>query len=208
MKKVIAVIIVFAGVWFFACRETKKDLVNLPPSAKGPWVAFGDSLTAGVGATEGQDYPSLLAAKLGVQIVNKGVPGSTTADALGRVDEVARLEPRVVLLCLGGNDGLRRMSAAKMIENLGLMIDHFHATGSFVVLIGIRSASFRDSNHKLFKKLAHEKEALFVSNILEDILHNPKLMSDYIHPNDAGYEAIAARLHDELAPYLDKLKAD
>lgn len=204
-KIVVILLLVSVGIWFLTCRNQSGNLVNFPPSARGPWVAFGDSLTSGVGASEGSDYPSLLAAKVGVQIINKGVPGSTTQDALSRVDEVAAIEPRVVLLCLGGNDGLRRMSASTMTQNLSQMIDYFQAKGSFVVLIGVRSASFRDTNKSLFKKLAADKGALHIPNILDGVLHKPSLMHDYIHPNDAGYQAIADRLHDELRPYLPKL---
>lgn len=204
-KIIIAALVVCVGVWFFTCRNQAGNLVNLPPSASGQWVAFGDSLTSGVGANVGSDYPSLLSAKIGVPIINKGVPGITTQDALSRVDEIAALEPRVVLLCLGGNDGLRRMSASAMTQNLSQMIDYFQSRGSFVVLIGVRSASFRDSNKSLYKTLAAEKGALHIPNILDGVLHKPSLMSDYIHPNDAGYQAIADRVHDELRPYLPKL---
>src|SRR5687767_8534776 len=84
----------------------EKDYANFPPTTTGPWVAFGDSLTEGFGATEGNDYPSLLGRKLGVAIRNLGKSGETTSDGLNRVEEVARLEPRVVLLCFGGNDSL------------------------------------------------------------------------------------------------------
>ncbi len=91
------------------------------------------------------------------------------------------------------------------MANIGTMIDRFNAHGSFVVLIGIRSASVRDKNESFFKKLAQEKEVLYVPNFLKGVLGDPSLMSDYVHPNDAGYEFFAARLEKILQPYLARL---
>ena len=79
---------------------------NLPPHGGLAWVAFGDSLTAGVGANPGKDYPALLSRELGIPIVNAGTSGHTTRDGLERLPQVLRMKPRVVLLCLGGNDSL------------------------------------------------------------------------------------------------------
>jgi hypothetical protein len=94
-----------------------------------------------------------------------------------------------------------------MFANIGAMIDRLHARGSFVVLIGIRGPSIvGDANAKGFKKLAQEKEVKHVPNILDGILSQPSLMSDYVHPNDAGYARIAERLEKELKPLLPKLE--
>lgn len=199
-----AVVIALAFIAFQFFRPV--HYANLPPTATGDWIAYGDSLTAGYGAAEGNDYPTLLAERLGIAIHNFGVSGDTTLDGLNRIDAVLQLKPRVVLLCLGGNDGLKKSSADQMISNLSQMIDRFHETGSFVVLIGIRSASFRDTNSKRFKQLAKEKQVLYVADILDDVLGSPALMSDYIHPNDAGYKAIAERLEKILRPLLPALK--
>ena len=89
------------AAWFFWLREPGYEYVNNPPAAAGPWVALGDSLTEGYGATEGHDYPAVLGQQLGVKILNFGRSGDTTADALKRLDGVLSLNPRVVLLCLG-----------------------------------------------------------------------------------------------------------
>src|SRR5688572_14945280 len=98
-----------AGLLLFFLRG-RADYANLPPVATGPWVAFGDSLTAGFGASEGSNYPVVLGRRLGVTIANFGKGGETTADGLNRVEEVAKLAPRVVLLCFGGNDSLNQES--------------------------------------------------------------------------------------------------
>ncbi len=204
--KIIAFLLVLsvgALLVFRSCQPTK--YANLPPSASGDWVAFGDSLTSGFGAAQGNDYPTLLSRKIGRPIRNGGVPGQTTENALQRLEEIVRLQPRVVLLCLGGNDGLQHLPMDRTFANLSAIIDRLQAGGSFVVLIGVRSASISDRYAKPFQNLAKEKQVLLVPNILSGILGTPNLMSDYIHPNDDGYKAIADRLEAILNPILPKL---
>jgi acyl-CoA thioesterase-1 len=194
--------VVVLGFWL---RREPADYVNLPPTASGPWVAFGDSLTEGYGASSGHDYPTLLGQRLGVQITNLGVSGETTADGLKRLENLARLRPRVVLLCLGGNDVLNREPVAQTFANLATMIDRLHQEGSFVVLIGIRSVSLRDRNQTYFKKLARDKRVLYVPDMLKGLAFKPVYMSDAIHPNDEGYRRIAERLERVLKPLLPEL---
>ena len=182
-------------------------MTNLPPTATGPWVAFGDSLTEGYGASPGADYPTQLSKLLGVPIRNLGVAGETSGDGLKRITEVEAIGPRVVLLCFGGNDVLQGLPRDQMFANLSAMIDRLQARGGFVVLIGIRGAGLvGDRNAEDFKKLAAEKRVQHVPNILDGLLSEPRFMSDYVHPNDAGYGRIAARLEAELRPLLEKLR--
>lgn len=201
---VAALAIASALCWWFLKPRT--DYVNFPPPATSAWVAFGDSLTEGFGAAEGKDYPAVLGRKLGITIRNLGKSGETTADGLTRVDEVAGLGPRVVLLCFGGNDALNQESSKQTFANLARMIDRLQQAGSFVVLIGIRSASLRDFNEKHFAKLARDKGVLYVPDMLQGLVFKPVYMSDAIHPNDAGYEKFAARLEKKLRPMLPKLR--
>ncbi len=181
------------------------DFRNLPPSATGPWVAFGDSLTQGYGAANG-GYPALLSERLGIRIQNLGAAGETSGDGLNRLGEVEALNPRVVLLCFGGNDVLRSVPREKMFGNISAMIDRLLAGGSFVVLIGIRGASLLgDANADGFEELAEEKGVMHIPNLLDGIMGTPTLMADYVHPNDAGYVKMADRLEKELRPLLKKL---
>ena len=194
--------IVAAFVWFGG----DQDYRNLPPRADGPWVAFGDSLTEGYGASPGNDYPSLLGKRLGIDIQNFGKTGETSEDGLNRVDAVVALKPRVALLCFGGNDALQGKAAAQTTANLAQIIDRLHGEGSFVVLIGIRSASLRDRNEAHYKKLARDKEVLYVPDMLKGLAFKPIYMSDAIHPNDAGYARIAERLDKALKPVMAGLR--
>jgi acyl-CoA thioesterase I len=155
-----AILLISLTCWWFL--KPPLAYANFPPAAAGPWVAFGDSLTEGVGATEGNDYPALLGRKLGISIRNLGKSGETASDGLSRLEGIAGIEPRVVLLCFGGNDSLNQQSREQTFLNLARMIDRLHQVGSFVVLIGIRSASLRDHNENHFAKLAREKRVLYV----------------------------------------------
>jgi len=183
------------------------SFTNFPPAATGPWIAFGDSLTEGVGAAGGSDYPALLSKELGIPIANIGRSGDTTASGLERLEEVASQRPRVVLLCLGGNDALNQVATSQTFLNLATIIDRFHREGSFVVLIGIRSASLRDRNEEHFAQLAREKNVFYVPDMLRGLAFKPIYMSDAVHPNDAGYQRIADRLEKLLRPLLPKLRS-
>ncbi|MFM8471795.1 MAG: GDSL-type esterase/lipase family protein [Limisphaerales bacterium] len=193
------------GGWLWLRPGRGAGYANLPPPARGEWAAFGDSLTQGYGAEEGGDYPARLAKRLGLKIRNLGISGNTTADGLARLDQALQLQPRVALLCLGGNDSFRSMPADETFANLAAMIDRFHTTGTFVVLLGVRSVGLSDKNAKRFEQLAKTKRVLLVPNILDGILFTPSLMADQIHPNDQGYARIAERLEEALRPLLPQL---
>lgn len=200
--------LVLVVLLYWLWPEPRWRYLNLPPAASGPWVAFGDSLTEGFGANTGEDFPTQLGKRLGRPVQNLGVAGETSADGLRRLEQVEELAPRVVLLCFGGNDVLRGLARDSMFANVGTMIDRLQSRGSFVVLIGVPGSDLLgDSNAKGFKALAREKEVMHLPNLLDGILGQPSLMSDYVHPNAAGYAKIAARLEKELRPLLAKLDA-
>ncbi len=203
----IVLLLVAAFVAFKFWRSPSEHWVNFPPTASGPWVCFGDSLTEGFGASAGNDYPSMLSQAIGITITNLGRSGDTTASGLARVEDATALKPRVVLLCLGGNDALNGVPMGETIRNLGTIIDHFHREGSFVVLIGIRSASLRDRNEEHFARLAAEKRVYYIPDILRGVAFKPIYMADAIHPNDEGYRQIVNRFEKLLRPLLPKLQA-
>ena len=126
-------------VLWWKCSSTR--YVNFPPTASGPWVAFGDSLTEGYGASEGNNYPALLGNRLKITIINKGKIGDTTADGLQRLDEVLQLQPRVVLLCLGGNDSLNQESKKQTFANLAAIIDRLQMIEKNALVVTERNGS-------------------------------------------------------------------
>jgi lysophospholipase L1-like esterase len=208
MKKLLVLVGgIVVGLSLFLLLRPEGGYANYPPTAGKAWLAFGDSLTAGYGASDGHDYATVLGQRLGVPILNLGSPGATTQDGLAKVDELLKYDPRVVLLCFGGNDTLNGVPHSQTFNNLSQMIDRLQHAGAFVVLIGIRSASVRDKYAAEFKHLAREKRVLYVPNILEGVLGSPALMSDYVHPNEQGYAAIADRLEELLRPLAPVLIA-
>lgn len=206
MRKIIVILLLVVtalAAWWLWPRTS---YVNLPPKTNGPWIAFGDSLTAGYGADPGNDFPTLLGKNLGITIENAGRNGETSQDGLNRVDAISQRQPRVVLLCFGGNDALQQVSRETTFQNIAAIIDRLQQQGTFVVLIGIRSATLRDKNESWFKDLARNKHTLYIPNILDGVLTHPNLMSDEVHPNDKGYAFIADRIGKVLEPVMPQLR--
>jgi lysophospholipase L1-like esterase len=187
--------IVFGG--FFLIRQffvSSWDIANLPP--KNETIAvFGDSLVAGVGATEGNDFVSLLSKRIGTRIINLGVPGDTSETGLRRLDDVLVHDPGVVIVLLGGNDALRRVPLETTKENLNAIIGRLIENGSVVVLAGVRGAVLSDPYGEMYAEIARRHGAALVPNVLEGILLRPELTEDQIHPNDAGYAIVAERIY-------------
>ena len=166
-------------------------------------ICFGDSLTQGEGASQGHDYPRLLAQALGKEIINAGVSGDTTRDGLARLDhDVLEKNPRLVIVEFGGNDFLRGVPKEEVFTNLDEMVQRIQARGAMVVVVGIQSGLLGDASRLEYKRIARVRRAGFVPNILEGILSDPRLKSDQIHPNDAGYEKIAHRVQRVVEPLL------
>jgi len=153
-------------------------------------------------AMEGEDYVTQLSQEISVPIINAGVSGDTTEDALDRLeDDVLNKDPKVVLVLLGGNDYLLRVPKEETFNNLGVIIDRIQEKGGVVLLLGVRGGLFKDFYEEDFEKLAKEKGAAYVSNVLDEVLGNRDLMADQIHPNRNGYAEIASR----IAPVLESL---
>jgi acyl-CoA thioesterase-1 len=162
-------------------------------------VAFGDSLTHGNGASSEQAYPAVLGQMIGHTVINAGVPGETTAEGLDRLPEVLTQEhPKLVLLCLGGNDMLRRVDAASTESNLRQMIQAIRASGAGVVLIGVPQPALFSGPPAFYEKLAEEYKLPYEGEAFDEVLKNPRLKSDSIHANAAGYKIVAQRLAELL----------
>jgi lysophospholipase L1-like esterase len=182
----------------FAGNET---LTNVP-STGSTVVAFGDSLIAGVGASEEGDLVSVLSRRLGEPIVNLGQSGDTTRDALLRIDTVMKQDPKVVIVLFGGNDFLQQMPEEETFRNLETIIETIHDSGSSVVLLGVRGGVLRDSYKSNFAELAEKHNIAFVPNVLEAVITDSSLMADLVHPNDAGYLFIADRVEPVMREVL------
>ncbi len=171
-------------------------------------IAFGDSLTAGYGASPGQDYPSRLSALIGLPVMNAGVSGDTTEGALARLDaDVLSRDPRIVLVGLGGNDFLRGVPISTTETNLREIVRRIETAGAMVVVLGFRFPSLTADYEKMYGAVARDNHCLFVANLLHGIETDPKLKSDEIHPNARGYELMAERIAGPCRKLIRKADA-
>jgi acyl-CoA thioesterase-1 len=186
------------------------------PVADGPViVAFGDSLTAGYGAPEGESYPDFLQQELldrGLQykVINEGVSGDTTAMALQRIDFAIADKPELVVLALGGNDGLRGLPADAMEANLLEMVGRFQKAGAEVVLAGMTlppnfGAEYIRQFEAVFPSVARKSGAKLIPFLLAGVAADRELnQEDGIHPTAAGNRIVARTVADFLAPLLER----
>ncbi|RLA30656.1 MAG: arylesterase [Gammaproteobacteria bacterium] len=156
-------------------------------------LAFGDSLTAGTGAKRTDAYPAVLDTLLSQNVVNAGVPGETTAGGLARLpDALAAHRPALVILCLGGNDMLRKLDRGKAKANLAAMIRLVQESGAQIVLLGIPEPGLLLlSAPAFYTELADEFGIPFEDEALPRIISDRSLKSDPIHPNAEGYRQLA-----------------
>ncbi len=162
-------------------------------------LAFGDSLTHGTGAPEGQSYPDVLANRLGRPVINVGIPGEISAAGLKRLPSVLdEHSPTLVILCHGGNDFLRRLDKEKTISNLKAMIEMIRARGADVVLVGVPKLGFGLAVPKFYATIAEQEKIPFEGEILADLLGDNSMKADAIHPNATGYRLMAEAIDEVI----------
>ena len=184
-----------------------------PATAETPVVvALGDSLTAGPGLRDEEAYPALLqqrirAAGLPHEVVNAGVSGDTTADALARLDRVLVPRTAVLIVALGANDGLRGVAVADVTANLTAILERARARNLRVLLCGMetpptRGLQYSNDFHNVYPALADRFDVPLMPFLLTGVVGRPELnLADGFHPNAAGMRIIA----ENLWPYLEPL---
>jgi len=163
-------------------------------------VAFGDSLTAGYGGG-GVSYPGVLAALTGKTVINEGLSGDTAAHAPERLPRVLAHQGDMVLIEFGANDFMQGRSLEAAVEAVAHIVDEVQASGAIAVIVDTGGPGM-GLYTKAYKKLAKEKQALFVPGIVTKIFNKKALKSDMIHPNGAGYKLVAQHVYKEIKPYL------
>ncbi len=196
----VLLVVVAALAWYL---WQKPLVVRNYPSAGTDIIAIGDSLVAGTGATKGQDFVSLLAARIGRPIVNLGVPGDTTESLLARLSVLDKYNPKVVVVLVGGNDYLRRTPRTQTFANLRSIVANIQERGAVVLLLGIRGGVLVDNFDQEFDALRRSMGTAYVPDVLAGLLGDSQYMADQIHPNNAGYAHIAGRVYPVLAPLLN-----
>jgi len=223
VRKFSAILVVLA---LSACSSSKQSDVReaqqvpaTPPAPARPdtrkvMVVFGDSLSAGLGLDPGQSFPDDLQKKFDAQgyawrVVNLGISGDTTEGGAARVDSALSLKPAIVILELGGNDGLRGLPLAVTRKNLASMIEMFQKSGARVVLAGMSlppnyGADYIKGFEKVYKDLAAQYRVTFIPFLLADII-TPDLrylQRDGIHPTAEGAEIVSGTVLRAVKPLL------
>lgn len=184
----------------------KRGQARPPPLASGSVVlALGDSITHGTGAPAEAAYPAQLALLTGWSLVNAGVPGDTSAQALARLPALlAEHRPALVIVSIGGNDFLRRLPEAQTQDNLRRIVALAREAGVQVLLVAVPRPTLAAavgaglSDHPMFASLAGELALPLHAGGWASVLGDERLRSDQIHANAAGYQAFAAGLATSL----------
>ena len=176
-------------------------------------VFLGNSLTEGYGVDKSNSYPSLIrehfkkSGKNNIKIINAGISGSTSSSAYSRLKWFLRINPDVLVLVLGGNDGLRGLSTTQLKDNLGRTIKLARDKGIKVLLGGIRippnyGRKYTNEFRKVYPELSSQYGVALIPFILEGVAgHGDKMLPDGIHPNENGHKIMA----EIVLKYLNEL---
>jgi acyl-CoA thioesterase-1 len=186
------------------------------PPARPRIVAFGDSLTIGLGLLEQEAYPALLQNKINeagyqFEVVNAGVSGDTSAGGLRRLDWALEGNVKVLIVAFGGNDGLRGLPVSQMKENLSQIIDKARERSIVVILAGMEAPpnfgqEYATGFRQAFRDVALNKRVLFIPFLLNNVAGKPELnQADGIHPNQQGTQIVADTVWSVLEPLLDQM---
>ena len=178
-------------------------------------VAFGNSLTAGLGVAQHESYPAQLQQKLDVvgysyRVINAGVSGETTAGGLRRVPWVLNSKPSMVIVELGGNDGLRGLSLQETKGNLERIIQQFQQSSVTVVLAGMKlppnyGMDYTAGFEALYRALANQYHLTMIPFFLDGVAGSFLLnQADGIHPTGEGYRIIVEKIFPVLEPLLQR----
>lgn len=206
MKYILIILLLFVSC--------SKESVNLPNGKESLLIAFGDSLTAGYGAPEGESYPDFLEEYIDIKILNKGVSGDTTDSARKRFQQdVLDQNPDIVILGLGANDYFRQYETAVTKENLDYMTDKLLERGTVVYLMKFypeKSLLFlvqknkKKSYDEIYEGLAEKKGVILIENMWDGVYGKNQYMSDEIHPNGEGYRIFAKNIYKNLKKMAKK----
>jgi acyl-CoA thioesterase-1 len=189
-------------------------LAPTTPDTRKVLVVFGDSLSAGFGLPAGQSFPDYLQKKLDAEgypwhVVNLGISGDTTEGGVSRMDSATSLKPAMVILELGGNDGLRGLPLASTRANLDRMITEFQSAGARVVLAGMTlppnyGPDYISAFEKIYKDLAAAHKITLIPFLLADIVTKDLryIQPDGLHPTAQGSEIVAGTVLRAIKPLL------
>ena len=178
-------------------------------------VAFGNSLTAGLGVAQHESYPAQLQQKLDAvgysyRVINAGVSGETTAGGLRRVPWVLKSQPSIVIVELGANDGLRGLSLQETKNNLERIVQQLQQSSVTVVLAGMKlppnyGMEYTAGFQALYGALANQYHLTMIPFFLDGVASSSLLnQADGIHPTGEGYRVIVEKVFPALEPLLQR----
>ncbi|MBM3777281.1 MAG: arylesterase [Acidimicrobiia bacterium] len=187
------------------------------PSGRPRIVMLGDSLTAGYGLESDQSYPALLqdrldAAGYAYDVVNAGVSGDTSAGGLRRLDWSLDGDVHLLVVALGGNDGLRGLPVTQLEDNLSAIIEQGREAGATVVLAGMEAPpnygpEYTGSFRQVYRDLAREYDVTLIPFLLDGVAGVPSLnLPDGIHPNPEGARKVEALVWTAIEPHLERVE--
>jgi len=182
--------LLLAACTIAGCGSNVHKLPHLTADAE--ILAFGDSLTFGTGAQAETSYPAVLEKLIGRKVWSAGVPGEVSAAGLARLPSALEYyRPRLLILCHGGNDFLRKLGDAQAAENLRAMVRLARQQGIDVVLIAVPKPGLFPSPPDFYADIAKEFGLPYEDAALKAILRDNELKSDLAHPNSRGYAQLA-----------------
>ena len=184
---------------------------------KGRIVAMGDSLTAGLGVLETQAYPAQLERRLradgyAFEVINAGVSGETSSSARTRTEWMLTLQPDIVILETGANDGLVGVDPSVMQDNINAIVQALQAKNVVVVLTGMQMVRNLGENYtrafaQVYSHIAQQYDLIFMPFFLEGVGGEPEFnQGDGIHPTATGYEIIVENLYPYVIQAIEKLR--
>ena len=214
MKCRVGWLIVLAVLFPFMATASRADTSGTDAKRV---VVVGDSLAAGYGVEPQEAFPALLQQKVDASglkftVVNAGVSGNTSADGLARIDWLLKRKMDVLVLELGGNDGLRGVPVAAMRDNLQAIIERVKQRypEARILVAGMRlppnlGPDYTDAFRKVFPELAKKNNATLIPFLLEGVGGKPQLnQDDHIHPTADGHKIVAENVWKVLKPVLEK----
>ena len=197
------IMLLAAAAFLLAACGSEPQESALPFGSKV--LALGDSLTAGVGVTPEQAWPALLASRTGWEVVNGGVSGDKSSDALERLPALLEEhQPALVLVTLGGNDMLRHVPEPETVANLGRMLVLVQEHGAKAVLLAtpkpsVAGAVFQNlSPPEFYRQVADEHRVPLIEGAIPEVLSDPQLKGDPLHPNAEGHALLSGKIFEAL----------
>jgi acyl-CoA thioesterase-1 len=192
----LAVVCLFVTVGCYGKQE-------IQPKLNRTIICFGDSLTQGTGPTNGETYPYFLQKLTNLTVVNAGIHGDLSQQGLERVDEIFQFKPFMVLVEFGANDFLKKIPIATTKQNIETIIDKIQKTGAVAVIVSTEDNQLPDL-YRILVEISKDKQAPFISGILNKIWADRSLFYDNLHPNSVGYKIVAEKVYKEIQPLLEK----